>query len=206
MRMRTLVLGCIAALATAILPERALLFPAAAAPPEPAPARIDFNREVRPLLSDKCYACHGPDGGQRQAKLRLDTREGAFADRGGYQVIVPGDRSKSKLFQRINHEQAVARMPPPTADRQLDQQEVDLLGRWIDQGADWQTPLGLCVTEESASAESQRPRLAPQRRRPFHSGEARPGGSPGVGARRESNAAAPSHAGLDRTAADAAGT
>ena len=139
MRNRTLVLGCIAALAAAILLEKVLLFPAAAAPPEPAPARIDFNREVRPLLSDKCFACHGPDEGQRQAKLRLDTRAGAFADRGGYQVIVPGDRSKSKLFQRINHEQAIARMPPPAADRHLDQQEVDLLGRWIDQGADWQT-------------------------------------------------------------------
>jgi hypothetical protein len=139
MRTHILVLGCIAALAAVILLEKALLVPAAAAPPEPAPARIDFNREVRPLLSDKCFACHGPDAGQRQAKLRLDTRAEAFADRGGYQVIVPGDRSKSKLFQRINHEQAIARMPPPTADRQLDQQEVDLLGRWIDQGADWQT-------------------------------------------------------------------
>ena len=139
MRVRTLVLGCIVALAVAILIEETLLAPASAAPPDPDPARVDFNREVRPVLSDKCFACHGPDEGQRQAKLRLDTREGAFADRGGYQVIVPGDRSKSKLFQRISHEQEIARMPPPAADRQLDQAEVDLLGRWIDQGADWQT-------------------------------------------------------------------
>ena len=139
MRTRALVLTCTAALAATILLEKGPLVPAGAAPPEPAPARIDFNRQIRPLLSDKCFACHGPDEGQRQAKLRLDTKEGAFADRGGYQVIVPGDRSKSRLFQRISHEQEVARMPPPTADRQLSQQEVGLLGRWIDQGADWRT-------------------------------------------------------------------
>ena len=139
MRTRTLALAFAAALAAAGLLEQALLVRAGAAPPEPAPARIDFNREIRPVLSDKCFACHGPDEGQRQAKLRLDTREGAFADRGGYQVIVPGDRSKSRLFQRVSHEQEIARMPPPTADRHLSREEVDLLGRWIDQGADWRT-------------------------------------------------------------------
>ena len=102
-------------------------------------ARIDFNRDVRPILSDKCFTCHGPDDGQRQADLRLDTRSGAFADRGGSAVIVPGDRSASRLYQRINHEVEVARMPPPVAERKLTPEEVERIGTWIDQGADWQT-------------------------------------------------------------------
>ena len=102
-------------------------------------ARIDFNRDVRPILSDKCFACHGPDEGQRQADLRLDTRSGAFAERGGSAVIIPGDRSASRLYQRISHEMEIARMPPPAAERQLKLEEVERIGAWIDQGADWQT-------------------------------------------------------------------
>ena len=72
--------------------------------------RVDFNRDVRPLLSDRCFACHGPDEKTRMVNLRFDTREGAFADRGGYKVIVPGDPSGSRLYQRISHEQAALRM------------------------------------------------------------------------------------------------
>ncbi len=102
-------------------------------------ARIDFSRDVRPILSDKCFACHGPDDAQRQADLRLDTRNGAFAERGRSAVIIPGDRSASRLFQRINHEVEAARMPPPAAERKLKPEEVERIGAWIDQGADWQT-------------------------------------------------------------------
>ena len=90
---------------------------AAAASKNPALDRVDFSRDIRPILSDNCFACHGPDEGQRQARLRLDTKEGAFADRGGYQVIVARDAAASRLYQRISHGQEIARMPPPGFER-----------------------------------------------------------------------------------------
>ena len=110
----------------------------AAGPKGPVVGGVDFSREVRPILSDKCFNCHGPDEGQRQGKLRLDTKEGAFADRGGYQVIVPGDAAASRLYQRISHEQAIARMPPPSFDRKPSAQEIETIRRWIDEGAEWE--------------------------------------------------------------------
>jgi hypothetical protein len=100
---------------------------------------VDFSREVRPILSDKCFACHGPDEGKRQASLRLDTKEGAFADRSGYQVIVPGDASASRLYQRISHAEAIARMPPPSFELKPSEAEVEIIRRWIDEGAEWET-------------------------------------------------------------------
>ena len=111
--------------------------PAAGAPSADKP--VDFQKDVRPILSDQCFACHGPDEKARQAGLRLDTREGAFADRGGYRVIVPGDAAASRLYQRISHEHEAARMPPPTADRRPGPEQIETLRRWIDQGAAWET-------------------------------------------------------------------
>ncbi|MGH9855906.1 MAG: c-type cytochrome domain-containing protein, partial [Blastocatellia bacterium] len=70
---------------------------------------VDFNREVRPILSDNCFACHGPDENQRKSKLRFDTKEGAFAKPG---VITPGDASKSRLFQRVSSKDQDMVMPP----------------------------------------------------------------------------------------------
>ena len=106
---------------------------------EPAinPAAVDFQKDVRPILSDACFACHGPDSNARQADLRLDTRDGAFADRGGYQVIVPGRAAESRLYQRMSHPQEVARMPPASADRHPTSEQVETIRRWIDQGAEW---------------------------------------------------------------------
>ncbi|MFL2909007.1 MAG: c-type cytochrome domain-containing protein [Limisphaerales bacterium] len=65
------------------------------------PGKIDFTRDIRPLLSDNCFACHGPDLKQIKADLRLDTREGALSDLGGYSAVVPGKPSESELVVRI---------------------------------------------------------------------------------------------------------
>jgi len=104
----------------------------------PAAARtVDFDRDIRPLLADRCFACHGPDENTREADLRLDLHDAAFADRGGYHAVAAGDREASELWQRVSSRDPDLRMPPREAARQLSDAEVALLGRWIDQGAPW---------------------------------------------------------------------
>ncbi|MBL8179787.1 MAG: DUF1553 domain-containing protein [Bryobacterales bacterium] len=97
------------------------------------PSKVVFDRQIRPLLSDSCFSCHGPDEKNRMAGLRLDERDGAM------KVIVPGKRGESKLFQRIQHADANRRMPPRGSQRTLSAEQIELVGKWIDQGADWQT-------------------------------------------------------------------
>ena len=98
----------------------------------PASAAVDFNRDIRPILSDACYHCHGPDQARRKADLRLDTEEGARA------ALEPGKPDDSELFLRVTHRNEKKRMPPPASGRQLDARQVELLRRWIEQGAKWQ--------------------------------------------------------------------
>jgi hypothetical protein len=108
-----------------------------AAPPGKQTPAVDFNRDIRPILSDKCFRCHGPDGGQRKGDLRLDQRDAAIADRQGYAAIVPGKPDESELYFRITAEDADTRMPPRSSGKTLKTQEVDLVKRWIEQGADY---------------------------------------------------------------------
>ncbi|MGH9720787.1 MAG: DUF1553 domain-containing protein [Bryobacteraceae bacterium] len=96
---------------------------------------VDFKRDIRPILSDNCFACHGPDEKQRMVNLRLDTHDGIFADRGGSKLIVPGNGAASRLYQRISAEKQAMRMPPPAATTSLTGKQIDLIKRWIDEGA-----------------------------------------------------------------------
>ncbi len=100
---------------------------------------VEFNRDIRPILSDKCFACHGPDEKKRLTKLRLDTEQGAFADLGGGRfAILPGDPQQSELVNRITTDIEVQRMPPTYSGKQLNQEEIDLIRQWVSQGARWQ--------------------------------------------------------------------
>ena len=109
--------------------------PAAEAPTKP----VDFNREIRPILSDNCFKCHGPDEKMRMANMRLDETEGLFVDRGGYKIIVPGNSAQSKIYQKISSKDAAFRMPPVYSGKTLTDKQIELIKQWIDQGAKWET-------------------------------------------------------------------
>ena len=92
---------------------------------------VDFNRDIRPILSDNCFTCHGPDEKRRMAGVRLDTRDGAMA------VVAPGQPDKSRVFVRVSHQDPKRRMPPPTSGRKLTDEQIALVKRWIEQGAEY---------------------------------------------------------------------
>ncbi|MBS0207852.1 MAG: DUF1553 domain-containing protein [Planctomycetes bacterium] len=102
------------------------------------PERVQFNRDIRSILSDKCFACHGPDSAARKADLRLDQREAALADRDGDRPIVPGQKAASEVFRRLTATDDDERMPPAKSGLRLTPREIELLGRWIDEGAEYQ--------------------------------------------------------------------
>jgi hypothetical protein len=108
---------------------------------KPAPLggkRIDFTRDVRPILAGKCYRCHGPDDKARKARLRLDTRAGATRPaRGGAAALAPGDPAKSELIARVTSEDDTLAMPPAKAGKRLTPAEVATLRAWIAQGANY---------------------------------------------------------------------
>jgi hypothetical protein len=108
--------------------------PGAEAPP------VDFNREVRPVLSDNCFACHGPDDKARKAKLRLDTRDGLFgeADSGAGRIVQPGKPAESVLLDRLGHADPKRAMPPARAAKRPTPEQVARIRLWVEQGAKWQ--------------------------------------------------------------------
>ncbi|MFN4258760.1 MAG: PSD1 and planctomycete cytochrome C domain-containing protein [Gemmataceae bacterium] len=103
----------------------------------PEPEKIDFNTHIRPILSDNCFACHGPDEKTRKGKLRLDTDADFLADRGGYKLLVANDVNQSELFRRIVTSNPREQMPPPKSGKQLTAEQIALLKRWIEQGAEY---------------------------------------------------------------------
>ena len=94
--------------------------------------RVDFDRDIRPILSDRCFRCHGPDADAREAELRLDLEAGAKDS-----VVVPGKPEDSELVARIFSSDPDTRMPPAKSKLELSDSERDLLRRWIQQGAPW---------------------------------------------------------------------
>ena len=98
---------------------------------------LNFGRDIRPILSDACFHCHGADAAQRKADLRLDRRENALADRDGLRAIIPGDSRHSELYRRITTEDPDERMPPEGSVRTLTSPETEIIRRWIEQGAVW---------------------------------------------------------------------
>jgi hypothetical protein len=98
---------------------------------------VDFDREIRPILSENCFACHGPDEGPRKAGLRLDIREGVLAEKDGVTAVVPGQSEASAVIQRVLSHDPDEVMPPPKSGQRLTSQQVEKLRQWIDQGADW---------------------------------------------------------------------
>ncbi len=112
-----------------------LFLPAVAGPLAAADVKLSFNRDIRPILSENCFACHGFDAKTREADLRLDTAEGAAMDLGGYQAIVPGDPEKSEAWQRILSTDPDEIMPPPKSHKTLTDAQRNTLKRWIEEGA-----------------------------------------------------------------------
>ena len=96
--------------------------------------KIDFNRQVRPILSDKCFFCHGPDKAERKAKLRLDLRESALKNN----AIVPGDVEKSEVFYRITTEDKEDLMPPEESHKHMTAEEIEIIKQWIKEGANYE--------------------------------------------------------------------
>jgi len=100
--------------------------------------RVDFDRDVRPVLSNTCFTCHGPDSGKRQADLRFDVKSSVFADRDGSPVLQRGRPDESELIKRIFTDDADIVMPPPDQKQQLSSRDKQILRAWVAQGANWQ--------------------------------------------------------------------
>ena len=101
--------------------------------------KLRFNRDIRPILSDNCYRCHGFDKSSRQAELRLDIAEGAFADRGGgVKPIVPGKPDESELLRRLTTDDPDERMPPAETHQVVTKSQIEILRRWIEEGAEYE--------------------------------------------------------------------
>lgn len=100
--------------------------------------RVDFQREIRPLLADRCFACHGRDAEHRQGGLRLDERDAALkGGESGEHAIVPGKADQSELVRRILSTDADLRMPPADSKKTLSASEKELLRRWVAEGAEY---------------------------------------------------------------------
>jgi len=118
-------------------------------------ADITFNRDIRPILSENCFYCHGQDPKHREADLRLDERDGALRDLGGYAAVVPGNPEKSELIKRLLTHEKDDLMPPEKANRHVSPQQVALLKRWISEGAVYEKHWAYLPPKQSALPETK---------------------------------------------------
>jgi hypothetical protein len=126
-------------LAVALLPLSAAADDVRTEDRSPLPATVEFNRDIRPILSENCYKCHGPDTKAREGSLRFDTKEGIFAAlEEGRHAVVAGHLAKSELWKRVTSNAKDEKMPPAKSGKKLTPREVSLLKKWIEQGAPWQ--------------------------------------------------------------------
>ena len=91
-----------------------------------APEKLEFNRDIRPILSENCFYCHGQDANHREGKLRLDDRDNATLDRDGHVVIAPGQPDQSELLFRLLSKDEEEQMPPPTANKHVTPEQIAL--------------------------------------------------------------------------------
>ncbi|MEA3209625.1 MAG: hypothetical protein QOE70_2682 [Chthoniobacter sp.] len=141
-----------------LAPSMLLLFAVTAAGANlPLPDKIEFNRDVRPILSENCFKCHGHDPKAREADRRLDTREGALAEHEGVRGIVPGDLAASEVHLRIHTADKEEQMPPPKSGKVLTARQVAILDKWIEQGAAYQPHWAYIVPTRPAVPEASDP-------------------------------------------------
>jgi hypothetical protein len=120
---------------------------------DPGTGEIQFNRDIRPILSENCFQCHGPDARERQAELRLDQRESAVAKRDQGAALVPGDAASSQALVRILSTDPDAKMPPEKSGKKLTTDQTALLNRWIEQGAAYEAHWSLVPPRRAALPE-----------------------------------------------------
>ncbi len=125
------------------------------------------SRQIRPLLADKCFACHGPDEGKRDSQLRLDTQEGALAEIDGHHAVVPSKPDESELVRRITSDDPDEQMPPPDSNKKLSAEEIELIRLWVAEGATWREHWARIAaprpsrSRPTASAEGTHPQASP---------------------------------------------
>ena len=105
---------------------------------EHLPVVIEFNRDIRPIFADTCYACHGPDKNKRKQELPLDREESVYRIRKDVRPVVAGDLVESELYARITSDDPDEKMPPAESQRKLSGRQIALIKKWIEQGAKWQ--------------------------------------------------------------------
>jgi hypothetical protein len=149
---------------TTVLMVCSLLLPFTVSAARADEKKIEFNRDIRPILSNYCFVCHGPDNNLRKADLRLDQEKGIYDDRDGHHIIVPGKPGESELFRRLVSTEKARRMPPAKTNKTLSKEQIDLFEAWIKQGGKYQNHWSLIPP---VRAETPQPKNAAWVRRPL---------------------------------------